>query len=230
LLGDDYLPVELGCCRMPDGSGYIASYTHYPHCTPKMLAWYFRWINVHTPDMPEGQNLKYKIWNPLGHVNHGFVNGKEKSGGIFQVEALDMGRGDAPFYSIRHQYDLRKCGLSEEREAELKAAGCFVDGAVEKFYTNDDEHRLLPGTHLALTLSRMCPTGGMEKRTREWIGYGVDEDGKLYFDEGTPKYMFDVEWMKEVLFHNIVEAQRLNLILPELYEAYRDIPDDRWSL
>ena len=230
LLNDDYIDVELGCCQMPDGSGYIASYTHYPHCTPQMLRWYFRWLNVHAEGMPKNSNLKYKIWNPIGHVDHGFIDEVNKCGGIYQVEALDMGAGDLPFYSIRHPYDFRKCGLTEEREQELREAGCFIDGAVEKFYTNDGEHRLLPGTHLTLTLSRFCPTGGMEKRTREWIGYGVDDDGKLYFDPETPDYMFSVDWMKQVLFHNITEAQRLDMILPELYATYKDIPDDKWSL
>ncbi|MCD7957153.1 MAG: hypothetical protein LUG93_15675 [Lachnospiraceae bacterium] len=229
LLNDEYLNVELGCCQMPDGSGYIASYTHYPHCTPQMLRWYFRWLNVHAEGMPKGSNLKYKIWNPIGHCDHGFINEETKSGGIYQVEALDMGAGDEPFYSIRHPFDLKDYGLTVEREKELHAAGCFIDCAVEKFYTNDEEHRLLPGTHLTLTMSRFCPTGGMEKRTREWIGYGV-ENGKIYFDKETPDYMFSVEWMKQVLFHNITEAQRLDMILPELYETYKDIPDDKWTL
>ncbi len=229
LLNDDYMKVELGCCRMPDGSGYLASYTHYPHCTPKMLAWFFRWLNVHTPDMPKGTNLKYKIWNPIGHVDHGFTDEPHKTGGIYEVEALDMGAGDLPFYSIRHPFNLKDYGLTDKREKELNDAGCFIDCAVEKFYTNDEEHKLLPGTHLTLTFSRFCPTGGMEKRTREWLGYGV-ENGKIYFDKDTPDYTFTNEWMKEVLFHNITEAQRLDMILPELYETYKDIPDDRWTL
>jgi len=229
LLNDEYMDVELGCCTMPDGSGYIASYTHYPHCTPMMLKWYFRWLNVHAEGMPEGSNLKYKIWNPAGHVDHGFLNEEKRSGALYQIEALDMGAGDKPFYSIRHPFDLKDYGLSAAKEQELHDKGCFVDCAVEKFYTNDDDHSLLPGTHLTLTFSRFSPTGGMEKRSREWIGYGV-ENGKIYFDEDTPEYMFSVDWMKQVLFHNIVEAQRLDQILPELYQTYRDIPDDKWSV
>ena len=220
-----YSSVELGCCRMPDGSGYIAAYTVYPNCTPKMLAWYFRWMNVHAKGMPEGHNLKYKIWNAIDHIDHGFVNGKDKTGGIYQVEALDMGKGEQPFYSIRHPFNLKDYGLTEQREKELNAAGCFVDCAVEKFYTLDAAHTLLPGTHLTLTLSRFCPYGGMEKRTREWIGYGV-RDGAIYFDESTPAEMLNVAYMKKVLYHNIVESQQLNKILPELYAEYHDKPDD----
>ena len=90
----------------------------------------------------------------------------------------------------------------------------------KNFIPLEEPHELLPGTHLTLTLSRFCPQGGMEKRTREWIGYGV-KDGKIYFDKSTPSYMLSVEYMKKVLFHNIVEAQRLNKILPELYAEYQ---------
>lgn len=142
----------------------------------KMLAWYFRWMNIHSKGMPEGHNLKYKIWNAVGHVDHGFVNGKDKTDGICQVEALDMGKGEKPFYSIRHPFDLREYGLTEERGKELNAAGCFVD----------------------------C------------------------FDENTPSSMLTVDYMKKVLYHNIVESQQLNKILPKLYAEYRDKPDDEW--
>jgi hypothetical protein len=223
-----YDKAELGCCIMPDGSGYIAAYTIYPECTPKMLGWWFRWLNVHSKGMPAGKgNLKYKIWNPVDHIDHGFVNGKDKTDGIIQMEALDMGKGEDAFYSIRHPFDLKDYGLTEKREKELNATGCFLDCAVEKFYTVTEPHELLPGTHLTLTLSRFCPLGGMEKRTREWIGYGV-KDGKIYFDKSTPSYMFTLGYMKNVLIHNTIEAQRLNRILPELYADYKDKPDDEW--
>lgn len=222
---EGYSSVELGCCMMPDGSGYIAAYTVYPDCTPKMLAWYFRWMNVHSEGMPNGHNLRYKIWNPVDHIDHGFVNGWDKTDGIYQKEALDMGKGEEAFYSIRHPFDLRDYGLTKEREKGLNDAGCFVDCAVEKFYTTDPSHELLPGTHLTLTLSRFCPYGGMEKRTREWIGYGV-ADGEIYFDESTPPIMLTVDYMKKVLYHNIVESQQLNKILPGLYAEYSDKSDD----
>lgn len=221
----DYFDVELGCCQMPDGSGYIAAYTIYPYCTTQMLGWWFRWLNVRTPEMPAGHNVKYKIWNPVDHLDHGFINGRDKSDGIYQSEALDMGKGEEPFYAIRHPFDLRDYGLTEEREKALCDAGCWVDCAVEKFYTPQEPHALLPGTHLTLTLSRPCPNGGVEKRTREWIGYGV-EDGEIYFDPATPDYMLSVDYMKNVLYHNTVEAQRLSAILPELYAEYKDRPDD----
>lgn len=221
----EYSKAELGCCMMPDGSGYIATYTVYPNCTPKMLSWYFSWMNKHLKDMPKGHNIKYKLWNPVDHIDHGYVNGKNKWDGIYQKESLYMGKVEETVYFVRFPFDLKDYGLTAKKEKELNAAGCFVDCAVEKFYTIDPSHKPLPGTHLTVAFSRLCPFGGMEKRTREWIGYGV-ENGKIYYDESTPADMLNVDYMKKVLYHNITEAQQLNKILPELFAEYHDKPID----
>lgn len=222
-----YQKMEYGYCVMPDGSGYIATYTVYPGtCTPKMLAWWFRWLNIYSKSMPEGKgNLKYKIWNPADHYDHGFINGKDKTDGIYTVETLDLGQGESLVYTIRHPFNLKDYGLADELERELNGAGCWIDCAWESFHTVDPSHKRLPGTHLCLTLSRPNPLGGMEKITREWIGYGV-KDGKVLFDESTPSAMLCEEYLKKVLIHGTTEAQQLSIFLPELYAEYHDKPDD----
>lgn len=224
-----YTDMEYGYCHLPDGSAYIAVYTVYPRCTPEMLRWYFRWMNIppkHQPTGPDGyDNIRYKIWNPADHVGHGFVNGKDKSGGIWTVESLDLGAGEEKGYTIRNAIDLRQFGLTEEREKALNAAGCFVDSAYETFHTMDASHQRLPGMHLCLTLSRQSPLGYMEKCTREWIGYGV-RDGKIVRDETTPAEMLTDAYLKKVITHSTVEAQQLGVFLADLYAEYKDLPDD----
>lgn len=226
---EGYQELEYGYCHMPDGTGYIAVYTTYPRCTPKMLAWYFRWLNIPPKSQPVGpmgyDNIKYKIWNPADHVGHGFINGKDKQDGIWTVESLDLGAGEAKTYTIRHAINLREFGLTEEKEQELKAAGCFVDCAYETFHTMDAEHKQLGGMHLCLTLSRQSPLGYMEKCSREWIGYGV-RDGKIVKDDTTPDYMFSDAYLKKVITHSTVEAQQLGVFLADLYEEYHELPDD----
>ena len=225
-----YNPAEYGYCMMEDGTGYIAMYSVYPEGTePKMLAWWFHWINVPAKSQPLGptglDNLRYKIWLPLDHIGHGYVNGKDKSDGIWTVESLDLGHGEGKVYTVRHPVNLKEYGLTDEKEKELKDAGCWVDSAYETFHTVDPEHKRLPGTHLMLTLSRPCPTGGMEKITREWIGYGL-RDGKIWRDESTPEEMLCEEYLEKVMIHATVEAQHLSQFLPELYAEYKDKPDD----
>jgi hypothetical protein len=225
-----YNAVEYGCCMLEDGSGYIAMYSVYPNnCEPRMLAWWFHWLNVPPSSQPLGptglDNIKYKIWCPPDHIGHGFVNGRDKWGGIWTVESLDLGQGDEKVYTVRHPVDLKEYGLTEAKDKELKDAGCWVDSAYETFHTVDPQHRHLPGTHLMLTLSRPCPIGGMEKITREWIGYGL-QDGKPWRDMSTPADMLCEAYLHKVMVHATVEAQQLSKFLPELYAEHKDKPDD----
>lgn len=88
-----YSNTELGCCMMLDGSGYITAYRVCPNCIPKMLEWYFHWMNVHAKGMPADHNLKYKMWNPVDHVDHRFVNGKDKNGGYLPIRSPRYGQG-----------------------------------------------------------------------------------------------------------------------------------------
>jgi hypothetical protein len=226
----EYNPIEYGYCMMEDGTGYIAMYSVYPNsCQPKMLAWWFHWINVPAKSQPRGStgldNVKYKIWCPPDHIGHGYINGKDKSGGIWTVESLDLGQGEEKIYTIRHAINLKEYGLTNEKEKELKAAGCWVDAAYESFHAVDPEHKQFGGTHLCLTLSRPCPLGGMEKISREWIGYGV-KDGKVVRDLTTPATMLCNQYLQKVMIHATVEAQHLGKFLPELYAHYKDLPDD----
>ena len=222
----DYQKVEYGYCMMPDGSGYLAVYTTYPGCTPQMLSWWFRWLNIHSKNMPAGQgNLRYKIWNPADHWDHGFINGKDRSGGIYTVESLDLGAGEPMTYTVRNPLNPRDFGLSEEREQALKAAGCFVDCCYESFHELEPPHKQTAGTHLFLTLSRMSPLGFLEKCTREWIGY-TGRNGKVERDLTTPASMLCEEYLKKVIIHATVEAQQLSKFLPQLYAEYKDLPDD----
>ena len=221
-----YAKVEYGYCMMEDGTGYLAAYSVYPNCTPEMLGWWFRWLNVHTKGMPKDKgNLKYKIWCPPDHYDHGFINGKDKWDGIYTVESLDLGQGEEKKYTIRHPFNLRDYGLTEEREQALKAAGCWVDCSYLSFHSMDPSHTQYPGSVFGITLSRQSPLGFMEKCTRQWFGYGV-KDGKVFRDETTPASMPCEESMKKVIIHNTVEAQQLSMFLPELYAEYKDKPDD----
>lgn len=223
---EGYQEAEYGYCMREDGTGYLAVYTTYQNCTPEMLGWWFRWLNIHSKSMPGGQgNIKYKIWNQADHWDHGFINGTDKSDGIYTVESLDLGEGEPMVYTVRHTLDPREFGLPEAQEKALNDAGCFVDFCYESFHPVEDPSQRLPGTHLFLTLSRMSPLGVMEKCTREWIGYGIN-DGEIAIDPTTPASMLSESYLKKVIVHATTEAQQLNKFLPQLYAEYKDLPDD----
>ncbi|TIC82757.1 hypothetical protein E8D37_08700 [Nocardioides sp. GY 10127] len=221
-----YADTEYGYTMREDGTGYLAVYTTYPGCTPEMLGWYFRWINIRSRSTPEGVgNIRYKIWNQADHWDHGFINGVDKTDGIYTVESLDLGEGEEMLWSVRHPLDPKDFGLTTEMEKQLKEAGCFVDCCTESFHPVEDPSVTLPGTHLFMTLSRINPWGVLEKVTREWIGYGV-EDGKIVKDESTPDWMLNEGYLKKVITHSTTEALQLSKFLPQLHAEYKDKPDD----
>jgi hypothetical protein len=227
-----YEKQEYGYCMMEDGTGYIAIYTTYPNCSPEMIKWWFRWLNVYPKNVPKGKgNLKYKIWCPPDHYDHDFINGKDNKEGIWTVESLDFGEGDPKFGTIRHPFNLRDYGLTEKREKELKEAGSWVDPAYLTFHTPDPYHNpgmthtQVPGSHLHLAQSRMSPLGFMEFRMRMWIGWGV-KDGEVVRDENEPAQNLTEKYLKKVLIHASTEGQQLSKFLPQLYAEYHDKPDN----
>jgi hypothetical protein len=221
-----YHEAEYGYCLMPDGSSYMAMYFVYPYCTPQMLGWWFRWLNVLPKDQPEGTgNLKYKLWCPPDHLTHAFTNGKDFAGGMWAIESIDLGGGMDKVLFQRDHLEAKDYGLSAKREKQLLEAGCWVDLSTVNFYSPDEPRRQYPGSWLWLTLSRPCAQGGIELRTRLWIGYGA-KDGKIYLDKTTPPALLSEDYMRTFLIHTTVEHQHLAKLLPQLYAEYGDKPDD----
>ncbi len=215
---EDYFKANFGYCMMPDGSGYYVEY--YVTCpggaTPEMSAWYINWLNFKSKSMVEGQgNLRYKLWCPPDHWDHAYVNGKDKTDGVWSLGTLDLGKAGAKNggEEIAYEVNLREYGLTEEREKELKAAGCRFRGSYED---------VKPGGHLSLSLTRPCPYGGTEHFRREWIGYTA-KNGKIVRAKETP---CSEEYLKNVLIHNLVEHMHTLRFLPELYAEYHDKPMD----
>ena len=213
-----YDKYELGYCMFPDGSGYVATYrVRPPYITAEMERWYRNWRNLKSKSMVPGHgNLRYKIWNYADHFDHYYVNWRNGAEGIHTTESLDMGQGDRMYDTIRHEFPLSDFGMTDEWMAELKAAGCQLTshGSYETF----DE----PGTHLCLSYSRPCPQGGIETRSREWIGWRP-ENGKLIRDPATK---CDLDYLKKVVIHTLVEWEHLYTFLPDLYAEYHDQPMD----
>lgn len=214
-----YPKVCYGYTMMPDGSGFYIEYSASPATWQgKWRRWYGKWYNQYSKSMVPGQgNLRYKIWNPVDHWDHKFVNGKDDTDGVWSMETLDLGAtGDASkgIGAVSHNIDLRDYGLSEERYEALVAADCRPEACYEEFDA--------PGHHLVLRFSRPCPLGGRESINCEWMGYWA-KDGKIIRDEETP---VDETYLKNVITHNTIERQHLYEVLPDLYEAYHALPMD----
>lgn len=214
----EYNNHENGYCMFPDGSGYIATYMPIPeNVDVKKLFWYLNWLNVHPKSQPAGTgNLRYKIWNPADHWDHYFVNWEDKSEGVHTTESLDLGEGDRQYDTIRHSFNLREYGLTQERIDELKASGLNVNE------TSDWESFDEAGCHLTLGQIRPRPEGGWERRSVEWIGWRP-KNGKIIRD---PRTKCDEAYLRKVAYHTLIEWYHLMTFINDLYEEYHDLPID----
>lgn len=214
----EYSDRENAYCMMPDGSGYIATYMRFPKdMDVKKAYWYLGWMNFHPRSQPEGTgNLRYKIWNPADHWDHYYINWTDSSEGIHTTESLDMGEGDRKYDAIRHDFNLREYGLTQERIDALKASGLNVNeySGWESF---DFE-----GAHLTLGQIRPCPEGGYERRSVEWIGWRP-LNGKIV---RVPKTPCSEAYLRKVAYHTIIEWVHLGEIINDLYAEYYDKPCD----
>jgi hypothetical protein len=59
LLKNEYLPFESGYAINEDGMYHVAASTFMPHCTGKMIDWWFGYIH---------DTNTYKLWHPQDHV------------------------------------------------------------------------------------------------------------------------------------------------------------------
>ena len=213
-----YDDCEIGYCLLPDGSGYIASYSVRPvGITSDMEQWYRHWSNQYSRSAVSGHgNLRYKIANPADHFDNHYVNYQDDRLGIAYQESLDLGKGGKRKEIIRHPFDLRDYGLSGTKIRTLRNAG--IEIGEKGYYETYDE----PGSSFAVSMERPCPFGGTEIRSRKWIGWRP-VNGKLVRD---PSTRCTEEMLKEMLIHMIVEREHLYSLLPELYEEYHDLPED----
>ena len=212
---EGYVPgSDYGYCMLEDGAGFVATYNVFHNCTMEMLKWWFPWLNTKPANMPAGKgNIKYKVWCPFGHFDHGVA--KDGDGNLVPraVEALDLTLEGDPVDNIyMHDLDPLDFGLTPERKAQLDAADCTYGISYETFD--------YPGMHLCMSMMRPCPTGGIEAFGREWMGYGV-RDGKIVREPRTP---VDEAFLKKVVIHCSCEMQHLDQILPALYAEYKDVP------
>ncbi len=207
---DTYSDAEYGYCMLDEKRGYLANYLYWSHITPEMNGWWYRWINIHPKDVTEEGSLHYKIWYPGEHFDHGYINGKDRSDGYI---CKDYNTEGTLITTYRYPLKLTDLGVSQKKIDELTAQGFSFDTAWEQGEG---------GMRLSLNTTRKLPNGDMEKRTRTWIGYGI-VDGRVVKDENA---CCTEKMLRDTLYHQSVEGRYLDLLLPELYQRFGDLPGD----
>jgi phloretin hydrolase len=210
LFKEGYLETETGYCVMEDGTGFVACLTKMPGVTVEMFDWWFAWHSL--------DNLRYQIWNPEDHYS--VVNlQREKSfdsslpyrerlwnTSHIVSEDIGLGRGDIQL-NFKYPGDF---GYTAEKIGTHLCGTLVCSNGLS-------EQAPATMTHFVREVD-----GGIELRSRFWMGYHIDENKqplKLLPDgvripEFAPKALVN---------HCAKEFAHLASILPTIFAEEKEI-------
>ena len=220
LLNPGYHEAEAGWCILPNGAGYIANHLPMPGVTVDMVNWWFAWHGL--------EDLRYKLWWPDGHfaVSLSDTDRKKvldpkrpvtlKFQGLTHHVVEDVGGGPAKI-AIRFMTP-EDAGFDMSR-FKPPAVGTLVAANIEMGPLNPAPGSQGQGARLFMLHFIREIAGGVEFRSRFWMGYHIVNKGpKLFIPEGGR--------IEEYIphggaLHNVYEYANLASILPQIYKEQK---------
>lgn len=218
LLDPGYLEVETGWCILPNGAGYASLNVPMPGITVDMIEWWYGWHGL--------EDLRYMIWYPPSHYGARVSEADRakildpsraprlKFQGITHYVLEDVGEGGPSDITISFMTP-EQLGFDMAR-FRAPNVGTVVGGQIWQKLAGAPAD--VPSKPLVMVhFVREIP-GGVEYRTRFWMGYA--------FVDGRPRCMLPhgvrapAEAPKGALRHNIEEYSNLRVLLPKLYKEY----------
>ncbi|MBC7253215.1 MAG: hypothetical protein H5T72_04515 [Actinobacteria bacterium] len=209
LLKPGYLEVETGYTVMPDGSGFAATLVRMPGVTPEMLDWWFNWHPL--------EGLRYAIWCPPAHVDIGVkdparhldssgipLRARNEGSTHYPVEGFNL--RSAQKLAIRF-YSPRDFGLDME---------LLREPAVSRAYCADVTLSLMRTPFCVFLHAVRALEGGVEYRSRYWIGYTMRGGKPVRVKRPMPFKMMDLA--RNNCLHSLMEYNNLASFLPDLYK------------
>jgi len=206
---------EFGFYMMDDGSAIVSNNTLMPGVTGEMLAWWFAW---HPLDP-----LRYAIWDNEDHFDAEVdpasrakildptVPLREKSWGVTHKVLEAMG-GPATPITIMFQYP-KDMGFEQDKiGTDACSFMVCANGLIEMPDGNKAPSVM---THMARDVE-----GGVEFRTRFWMGYHIIEGKPVKLIP--PGFNIPKAISEALLAHNIKEYANLAAILPNVYAEEKD--------
>lgn len=203
------MPLESGFTVASNGTGFVANTTYMPGVTPEMFDWWFGWHSV-------GPDLRYKLWNHDDHyqararnpeyVLDPNVPNAQKTWGVEHNIIEDIGFGpEELLLCFKKPQDLGY-DMGKISKPGCAAMVCAVG---------------MGNTPAVMTHKAQLTEGGILFKSNFWMGYGMDEEGKLI------KLLPDGEIVPEIgprnLFgHNIKEYANFAVFLPRIYAEEKD--------
>lgn len=208
LMKPGYLDVETGYTVMPDGSGFASTLVKMPGVTPEMLDWWFNWHPL--------EGLRYAIWCPVAHTDIGVKNPAQHldSSGI-PLKERNYGSTHYPVEGFTTEmaqkaaitfFSPRDFGLDMEM---------FKKPNISRAYCAKLVFDLLRTPFNVFFHAVREVDGGVEYRSRYWIGYTM-KAGRLVKEKRLPFKMKDLA--RNNCLHSLTEYNNLASFLPQLYE------------
>ncbi len=214
LMDPGYLPDEAGFFCLDNGAAVVSNNTFYPDASGEMMQWFFAW---HCLDP-----LRYAIWDPFDHYNTEITpESREKildpntsiPDKCFDVdhtvlESLVIGQPGTPieihFKTPEYMgFDRSKLGSKEFS---------FFVGANGAIITPEG----MPNIPTVMVHTGRDVEGGMELRSRFWIGYQIIDENPVCMLP--PEVRIPVDIARQLAGHNFTEFTNLASILPNLYK------------
>jgi len=220
LLNQGYMEIEAGWCILPNGAGFAANHTKMPGVTVEMINWWFAWHAL--------EDMRYKIWWPAGHFSATvsqedrakILDAKRPLTQKFQgithhvVEDVGVGKEDI-FISFLTAEDM---GFDMNRFKAPNVGTLVAANGVSSPLGAPQGTPKAPA--IMCHFVREIP-GGVEFRTRFWMGYHmVDKKPKLLLPPGIK--IPDIA-PKSLATHNVLEYTNLASFLPEIYAEQKGI-------
>jgi len=208
LLKPGYLEVETGYTVMPDGSGWAATLVRRPGVTPEMLDWWFNWHPL--------EGLRYALWCPVAHVDIGVKDPARHldSSGV-PLRERNYGSTHYPVegFNIRGAQRLA-IRFHSPGDFGLDMA-LFREPNISRAYCADVTLSLLNTPFCVFMHAVREVEGGVEYRSRYWIGYTMRKGKPVKVRRPMPFRMIDLA--RNNCLHSLTEYNNLASFLPELY-------------
>ena len=226
LLENVELPAPRGWSLLDDGTASCFSVIPFPGATADMLAWWFAWMPV--------DPLRGKIWEPVHH--------EEIMCPQDQIAKLV----DRSIPISQRMWGIHFFPL--DWGVQANPAGEHQPNRIQ-FYTPDEfglDKDIVKGLEgkADLILAQCGPIGqppittfihyfrptedGMELVSYFWYGWKIVDGKPVKAHIQMPEFAL-ANLCKTQIVHLIDEYYRLSVFLPELYNTYKDVPENPWD-
>ena len=203
-----YLDVEIGYTVMPDGSGFAATLVKMPGVTPEMLDWWFNWHPL--------EGLRYALWCPVAHTDISVKTPAQHldSSGV-PLRERNYGSKHYPVEGFNVQgADKLRIEFFSPEDFGLDM-GMFKEPEISRAYCANVIVDALNIPFNAFFHAVREVEGGIEYRSRYWVGHTMKANGSVRVKMPLPFKMIDL--VRNNCLHSLTEYNNLASFLPQLY-------------